>query len=270
MKRDPNVVFEGAIPENYDRYLGPVIFEPYAKDLAARARKVRPKSVLEIACGTGIVTRMLCDSLGPEVRIIATDLNPGMLVFARKKFNAYENVNWQEADAEKLPFQNGSFDAVICQFGLMFVPDKQAAMREAYRVLGRGGVFLFNVWDAMERNPYAWIAHRTIGSFFKTDPPTFYQIPFSFYDDRSIRELLRVAGFSKIEAQSLNLPCSSVSAGEFATGLARGNPVASAIQERGVNIEDVIDALGRELAKNGGAAPFQNKMQAIIWSAVRE
>ena len=132
-------------PQNYDRYLGPVLFEPFAKDMAARLKDEQPKNVLEIACGTGIVTRRLRDSLAPAVRLVATDLNPGMLAFAQRKFSESENLEWQEADAGALPFDDGSFDAVVCQFGLMFVPDKEAAMRECYRVLSSGGVFLFNV-----------------------------------------------------------------------------------------------------------------------------
>ena len=144
MKRDPNVIFEGPIPENYDRSLGPALFEPFAKDMAARLKGEQPKNVLELACGTGILTRRLRDGLATGVRLVATDLNPGMLAFAQRKFSPNENLEWQEADAGALPFDDGSFDAVVCQFGLMFVPDKESVMRECYRILTSGGVFLFN------------------------------------------------------------------------------------------------------------------------------
>jgi ubiquinone/menaquinone biosynthesis C-methylase UbiE len=124
VKRDPNVVFEGSIPASYDRYLGPTLFEPFAKDLAARLPNKQLTNLLEIACGTGILTRRLRDTLAPEAQLVATDLNPGMLAFAQGKFGANKNLKWQEADAGALPFDDGSFDAVVCQFGVMFVPDK--------------------------------------------------------------------------------------------------------------------------------------------------
>jgi ubiquinone/menaquinone biosynthesis C-methylase UbiE len=148
VKCDPNVVFEGSIPKHYDRLLGPTLFEPFADDIVVRLRRTRPKNLLEIASGTGILTPKLRQAF-PNTRIVATDLNPAMLEFAQRKFTSGEDVTWQEADASELPFSSDAFDTVVCQFGLMFVPDKQAAMREAHRVLNRGGVFLFNVWDSM-------------------------------------------------------------------------------------------------------------------------
>ena len=270
MKRDPNVIFEGSIPANYDRYLGPALFEPFAKDMAARLKDEQPKNVLEIACGTGILTRRLRDSLAPAVRLVATDLNPGMLAFAQGKFSASENLEWQEADAGALPFDEGSFDAVVCQFGLMFVPNKELVMRECYRILSPGGVFLFSVWDSIERNPFGQIAHRTIASFFDHDPPSFYELPFGFYDADLIRGLLQSAGFKAIAASLVMLPCLSSSAADFAIGLVCGNPVSTAIHERGVEIDDIVKAVTREIAQRCGATPVESTMQAFVWRAVRE
>ncbi len=270
MKRDPNVIFEGSIPENYDRYLGPAFFEPFAKDMAARLQRDRPRNVLELACGTGILTHRLRDSLAPTVRFVATDLNPGMLAFAQAKFRANENLVWQEADAGALPFPDGSFDAIVCQFGLMFVPDKESAMCESYRVLNAEGVFLFNVWDSMERNPIGRIARETISSFFERDAPNFYELPFGFYDADLIRGLLQRAGFKVIETSLVTLPCRSSSAADLAVGLVRGNPVATAIEERGVDVEDVIRAVSEKIAEGYGAAPVESTMQALVWRAVHE
>jgi len=154
VKRDRNVLFQGSVPENYDRYLGPVIFEPWAEDLVLRLAGKKYERILEIACGTGIVTRRLRDALPATTEIIATDLNSDMFEFAKPKFSSGENVVWQQADASDLPFPNYLFDAVVCQFGLMFVPDKAATMGESYRVLRPGGVFLFNVWDGFAANPF--------------------------------------------------------------------------------------------------------------------
>ena len=270
MTRDPNIAFEGSIPENYDRYLGPAFFEPFAQDLAGRVSREKPAKVLEIACGTGIVTRRLRERLSPEVQIVATDLNPDMFAFAQRKFSANQNIEWQQADAVALPFPDRSFDAIVCQFGLMFVPDKQAAMHECHRVLGPGGVFLFNVWDAIEHNPLARIAHETIASFFDRDPPTFYEVPFGFHDVDLIQELLAKAAFKSIESSLLTLPCRSPSAAEFAIGLVRGNPVVGAIEERGVNVQDVERAVSQKIATNYGAAPVEGTMQACVWRAIRE
>jgi len=269
MTRDRNVLFQGPIPGNYDRFLGPVIFEPYAEDLAARLRGRSFERVLEIACGTGIVTRRLRNALPAETQIIATDLNSDMFEFAKAKFKADENVRWQQADALALPFPDNSFDAVVCQFGFMFVPDKPAAMREAHRVLRRGGVFLFNVWDSLEANPFAQIAHTTIASFFDHDPPKFYEIPFSLYDLDFTRTILQNAGFAKTESFVEGRRCRSNSAKDFATGLIRGNPVGGEATERGVNPDDIIAAVAEKLSERFGSAPMEGPMQAIIWQSIK-
>jgi ubiquinone/menaquinone biosynthesis C-methylase UbiE len=269
MTADPNVVFSGAIPENYDRYLGPVLFEPYARDLVERLGPRKPRSVLEIACGSGILTHRLRAQFGSEVYIVATDLNAPMLEYARAKFPGAENLEWQVADACALPFGDESFDAVICQFGLMFAPDKEAAMGEAYRVLRAGGVFVFNVWDSLEKNPFAQIAHETIASFFDRDPPNFYEIPFSMHDARAIRTSLKKVGFDAIESSLVTLPLRAASAEEFAIGLVRGNPTATAIEERGGKIDNVIGAVAEKIAEQFGGAPAQSTMQALAWSAER-
>jgi len=269
MERDRNVIFAGEIPGNYDRYLGPVIFEPYAHDLASRLADQKLQRVLEVACGTGIVTRRLRDALPAKTEIVATDLNPDMFEFAKAKFKTGENIRWQQADASALPFPDDSFDAVVCQFGYMFVPDKPAAMRESFRVLRKGGVFLFNVWGSFDANPFAEIAHTTISSFFDRDPPKFYEIPFSLHDSKIVQELLQNAGFAEIESFSETKPCRSPSAEDFATGLVRGNPVGAEAAERGVNPEKLIEAVAQCLAKRFGAAPLESAMQAIVWKAVK-
>lgn len=265
--KDPNVLFRGTIPENYDRFLGPVIFEPFAKDLVGRLPADKLKSVLEIACGTGIVTRRLRDALPDTTEIVATDLNADMFEFAKPKFKTNENVRWQEADASALPFPANSFDAAVCQFGLMFVPDKAAAMHESHRILRSGGIFLFNVWDSFESNPFGQIANTTIASFFDHDPPRFYELPFGFHDSKLIRKLLCDAGFEQIESFSETKPCRSASAKAFATGLVRGNPVGAELVQRGVDPAKVIDAVATKLVESFGADPMEGVMRAIIWHA---
>lgn len=269
MERDRNVLFQGAIPKHYDRYLGPVIFEPFARDIARRLLDRKIESLLEIACGTGIVTRHLRDTVPLRIPITATDLNPDMFEFAKPKFKDGENVRWQQADACALPFPDGAFDAVVCQFGLMFVPEKNVAVRESYRVLNRNGLFLFNVWDSFNANAFGEIAHVTIGSFFKNEPPKFYEIPFSLYDSKSVHELLEGAGFEQIESFVESKPCRATSAKEFATGLIRGNPVATEAKERGVDPDELIDAVAKRIAERFGDAPVESMMRAIVWHATK-
>ena len=266
---DQNALFAGSIPGHYDRYLGPSFFEPFADDMAGRLDPARHRNVLEIACGTGIVTRRLWDRLSPELNLVATDLNPAMLAVAQTKFAQGENVVWREVDATALPFPDASFDAAVCQFGVMFFPDKEAAMRETHRVLNPGGLFLFNVWDSLDQNPVARLAHETVASFFEEDPPTFYQTPFGFYDAAVILRLLQTAGFDEIEISAVQLPCRSQSAAAFALGLVRGNPIATAIEERGGDLERVVQAVAREIAERFGAAPVETTMQALVCRAVR-
>src|SRR5438034_4528997 len=189
-----NAQFAGSIPAAYDRYLGPVLFPPYAEDLAARLKVDANGSVLELACGTGILTRILRDRLPAATRLVATDLNEPMIQNAAQKFRQGEAVEWRQADASSLPFDDASFDAVACQFGIMFVPDKALSAREARRVLKPGGVFLFNVWDSMEHNDLGRIAHETISSFFGMGPPTFHQAPFGSQRRNEISPLRESVG----------------------------------------------------------------------------
>jgi len=178
-----NVQFAGSIPEFYDRHLGPVIFEPYAKEMAQRiGRLVSGGSVLETACGTGILTAHLRKVLPDATLLIASDLNQAMIDIACSKQGMPSNIEWKQADASALPFPARTFSAVVNQFGMMFIPEKSAAIQEAKRVLMEGGLFAFSVWDSLEHNHFGRTAHDVVTSFFDSDPPTFYQIPFGFHD----------------------------------------------------------------------------------------
>lgn len=265
-----NVAFVGSIPENYDRYLGPVLFEPYAKDLAERVNVPDGGSLLEVACGTGIVTRQLRDRLSPSVRIVATDLNEAMFKFASQKFRANENIEWKPADALDLPFRDESFDAVVCQFGLMFFPDKQQGVNEAFRVLKPNGQFIVSVWDDIEHVDLAKAAEIVIKQFFPENPPDFYDIPFSFHEPEKLRSLLTSAGFREIKIDVVAFPCVSASAQDAAHGLIHGNPVITAINERDpAKAPEVEAALAEKIAVQFGSAPVNARMQAIVCSGVR-
>ncbi len=267
---EQHVAFVGSIPENYDRYLGPALFEPYAADLVERIKVPDGASVLELACGTGIVTRRLRDHLPPGVKLVATDLNEAMMAYAARKFRPGEAIEWKQADAANLPFDDQSFDVVVCQFGLMFVPDKARAVREAYRVLKPGGTFLFSVWDAIEQNDLCHIAHTTISTFFEDDPPNFYEVPFCMHDPEVILSFLTAAGFNDSQVSLVTLPCISPSAVEAATGLVKGNPVRAAIEERNpAALPEIVEAVAKAVAARCGDNPVRASMQAFIGTGVR-
>jgi len=197
---DSASAFSGDIPRNYDRDLGPIIFAGYAADMAQRVASGGAQTVLETASGSGIVTRALRDVLPAAAHLTATDLNADMLDIARAKFRADERVELQPADAAALPFPDGSFDTVVCQFGVMFFPDKDQGYKEVHRVLTPGGRFLFSVWDAHRHNAYGRIVHETIGRFFPANPPSFFAVPFGYHLIDPIKESLLTAGFEKIVA----------------------------------------------------------------------
>lgn len=256
--------FVGSIPEIYEKHLVPVIFDPFARDLASRMGPRVEGSVLEIACGTGVLTRTMVPCLADDARLIATDLNEAMLRLAEQRTPRDPRVSFRTADGMALPFPDGAFDRVVCQFGVMFYPDRMNGLREARRVLKPGGVFLFNVWDRFDRNPFGRLAHQTIASFFPQDPPTFYFTPFGFHDPDLLQSLLRTAGFRQVETTYADAMAVAPTARDFATGLVRGNPVAAEIAERGVDADRVVDALEAELAREGGAKPHRSPMRALV------
>jgi ubiquinone/menaquinone biosynthesis C-methylase UbiE len=267
---DANTAFAGTIPQRYDEYLGPLFFEPYAADLAPRLRLDAGDALLELACGTGILTEHLVTGLTRGASLTATDLNEAMLAIAQKKIDQTEPVTWQAADACALPFDDDWFDAVVCQFGVMFFPDKPLAFREVHRVLHPGGSFVFSVWDSLAANPLDRIAQDVIARFFTADPPNFHDVPHSMYDVGAVESLLRDAGFAVVEAETKAMTARSVSAHHAATGLVTGTPVAHAIHERATaSSEAIIAAVATALAAEGGEAPLTLPMRAHIFTARR-
>jgi ubiquinone/menaquinone biosynthesis C-methylase UbiE len=245
--------FVGSIPENYDAGLGPQLFDGYAEDLARRVAELDPGAVLELAAGTGIVTRKLRDVLASDCDLLASDLNPPMLEVAQAKFRPDERVRFERADANDLEFEDGRFDVVACQFGVMFFPDKDRSYAEVRRVLKTGGSYVFNVWGPWDANPFANITHEVVASFFPEDPPGFYKVPFSYHDPDEIRASLLRAGFNQVEVEPVSLKSTIRSTGSFAKGLVFGNPLYEEIITRGGDPESiyaaVTEAIDRHLGK---------------------
>ena len=202
-------LFAGSIPENYDRYLVPLIFEVFADDIAQRAAALSPRTVLETAAGSGVVTRALAPRLPPDANYVVTDLNQPMLDYAATRQVADHRISWRRADAQALPFEDGAFDLVCCQFGIMFLPDRQSGYREARRVLKPGGCFLFNVWDRIEENVFANDVTNALAEFFPNDPPRFLaRTPHGYHDTALIRSELEQAGFSSVVIETrADHPC---------------------------------------------------------------
>lgn len=261
--------FVGNIPQHYDQGLGPIIFAEYAVDIARRSAAGRPARVLETAAGTGIVTRELRDALPDGTQLTATDLNPPMLDLARSKFRPGEQVSFQSADAIALPFADQSFDAMVCQFGLMFYPDKAKSFSEACRVLVPGGRYLLSVWDSHRYNPFGRIAHEVAAGFFPSDPPQFYSVPFSCHQLDPVKEMLIAAGFGGVEITVIRQERELADVARFARSAVFGNPLIDQIRSRGgVDPERVVDALERQYRREFGD-PGRMSIQAIVFSAAR-
>jgi ubiquinone/menaquinone biosynthesis C-methylase UbiE len=260
-------VFAGSIPELYDRHLGDMLFAPYAEHLAKRAAAQSPKNVLEVAAGTGIVTRALHAAL-PSATIVATDLNNAMIAHAATRLTA-ANVTWRQADAMSLPFDDASFDLVVCQFGVMFFPDRTQAFREARRVLAPGGCYLFTMWASIEHSPLAAIVARAAADAFPNDPPNFLtRTPYGHGDPAVTERELRAAGFTNVEIASVDMPSHANSAYDPAIGFCQGTPLRSEIESRdAARLATVTESAARAVATQYGDGRIEATMRAFVFDA---
>ena len=263
-------LFSGSIPENYDRYMVPLIFEAYAIDIAKRAAALLPNAVLEIAAGTGVVTRMLAPKLSPDARYTVTDLNQPMLDYAASKQPPDSRITWRQADAMSLPFEDASFDLVCCQFGAMFFPDRTGAYKEAKRVLKPGGHFLFNVWDRIEENVFADDVTNALAKIFPNDPPRFLaRTPHGYHDTALIQRELESAGFSHVAIETRAEQSRASSPRIPAVAYCQGTVLRSEIIERDAErLDAATDYAERALADRHGKGDVVAKIQAHVITAV--
>ena len=263
--------FAGSIPKLYDTHLVPLIFAPYATDLAARVAAVARKRVLEMAAGTGVVTRAMAAALPDDVEIVATDLNQPMLDQAAAVGTA-RPVQWRQADAMSLPFDDARFDAVVCQFGVMFFPDKAKAHAEARRVLRPGGLFVFNVWDRIDDNEFAHAITAALETLFPADPPRFLaRTPHGYCDRQQIANDLRSGGFTAAPRFDIVTARSRAdSAHAAALAYCQGTPLRNEIEARdAAKLEEATAAAAEAIARKFGRGAVDGKTQAIVVSVTR-
>ena len=259
-------IFAGSIPENYDRYMVPLIFEPFAADMARRAASLSPGAVLEVAAGTGVVTRALAPKLSPGASYVVTDLNQPMLDFAASRQAPDSRIQWRQADALALPFENATFDLVCCQFGAMFFPDRTAGYREAKRVLKPGGHFLFNVWDRIEENMFANDVTNALAEIFPDDPPRFLaRTPHGYHDTALIRSELESAGFSRVAIETRAEQSRASSPRLPAVAYCQGTVLRTEIEARDAGkLEAATDHVAAAIAARHGSGEVAAKIQAHV------
>jgi ubiquinone/menaquinone biosynthesis C-methylase UbiE len=259
-------MFAGSIPENYDRYMVPLIFESYARDMSQKASALSPKVVLETAAGSGVVTRALAPRLSPDARYVATDLNQPMLDYAAARQGRDDRISWQKVDAQALPFEDAAFDLVCCQFGVMFFPDRPSAYREARRLLKPGGCFLFNAWDRIEENVFADDVTNALAEFFPDDPPRFMaRIPHGYHDTALIRSDLAKSGFSNVTIETKAEQSRAPSPRYAAIAYCQGTPLRNEIEARGAEkLEAATDHAAAAIARKHGSGEVVAKIQAHV------
>jgi SAM-dependent methyltransferase len=260
--------FAGTIPENYERYFVPLIFAEYAEMLAEKEERGDGINILETACGTGVVTRSIAKRMDAGSRAVATDFNEPMLEEAMKALGPSDAVDFKQADAMYLPFEDETFDAVVCQFGVMFFPDRRTAYREAARVLKDGGKFHFNVWDSLEHNHFAQTVHNAGLEMYPEDPPKFFELPYGYYDIRLIVAELQESGFSDIDISVRPLTTAAKSARHLAKAYCAGSPFANEVAARNTHsLDEAVDKFETAILKEYGDGPISAKMQAFQISA---
>lgn len=271
MTSETDKVFAGTIPDVYDEYLVPLIFEAYASDLATRVASFEPQSVLETAAGSGVVTRALAPLLSQQVGYTVTDLNQPMLDRASKRQPADTRIRWKQADALDLPFEDESFDVICCQFGVMFFPDKVKGYRAALRTLRDGGKFIFNVWDRIEENEFADSVTRTASECFPEDPPRFLaRTPHGYHDVALIEAELDAAGFRSIEVHTVIGESRADNPRLPAVAYCQGTPLRNELEARDPSkIETVTDMAAMDLERKFGPGPITGKIQGHVLIATR-
>jgi ubiquinone/menaquinone biosynthesis C-methylase UbiE len=259
--------FTGPIALHYDTYLGPMFFEAYAIEVVSRVDASSVQHALELCCGTGRVTNHLRRALRDSAKLVASDLGPDMLAVAKEKLKTAD-IEWKTIDAQQIPFDNNSFDLVVCCFGYMFTEDKSRAFAEALRVLRPTGTLLFTTWDILEHNEASYIFRKTLKKYFGDSLPDTYNLPFSMHDPSQIKELLQSTGFLRSSVEFVEKNSFCVSAKTAAYAMVQGGSLYNEIMKRNPQwLPEIQSAVESELASRFGAAPMIAPMRAILGQA---
>ncbi len=258
-----DAAWQGSMPEVYDRALVPVLFDPFAIELTRRVVGYAPQTILEVAAGTGVLTAALARAM-PDAELLATDLNPAMVGYAASRV---PSASWQAADATDLPFPDDSVDVAVCQFGVMFFPDKRAAFHELGRVLRPGGRLLFVTWDLVETSPFPAALVESLTAVLPERPPDFVvRIPHGYADPERIRADVAAGGFETATVERVVLRGRAPSAASVAEGFALGTPLRFALQDRGP-LDELARQLGEEMTARLGDGPIEGELAAFVVTA---
>jgi SAM-dependent methyltransferase len=270
-ERDGDTVWAGSVPDVYERLIVPLIMEPYARELAQRVVALNPARVLELAAGTGVVTRAALDVLPPTTEYVATDLNPDMLDQAMR-VGTSRPVQFEQADAMALPFEADTFDLVLCQFGVMFFPDKPAAFAEAHRVLRAGGRFVFAVWGPLGDNDVADAVTDAIIAMFPEEPPLYLRrTPYAYFDEANIRRDLSGGGFTDVDIEVVDARSQAPTAYDAAKAFVEGTPLRDEIEARAPGqVEAATAAAAAEVARRLGDTDIDGRISALVVTATKQ
>ncbi|MBB2798015.1 methyltransferase domain-containing protein [Rhizobium sophoriradicis] len=266
----PLTSFGEDVAEVYQTLLVPLLFEPYASEMVIVAERFKPVSVLEVAAGTGALTRALRARLDPAAEIVATDLSQAMIDVGAPSLTL-SRTHWMHADAQDLPFAHAMFDLVICQFGVMFFPDKLKAYGEAKRVLRSGGHFLFSTWDSLAANDFARCVNECLTQLFPSDPPDFLErLPYSYFDPDTIKAQVSSAGFEAVSCDRVTLTSSAATAHHVAAAFCKGSPLRGEIELRAPErMSEIVDEVAEQVASRYGASPSGGMSAFIVTGRVR-
>ncbi len=268
--KDKPIVFDSSVAQNYDDLLGAFMFEPFALDLLEKSNIAGVENVLELACGTGRVTNHLAEFLPSKASLTATDINPGMISVAQKRITS-PNIKWETADISNLPYDDNSFDLIVCQFGIMFVPEKVNALKEIYRVLQPGGKLIFNTWGPISNNKAWQLSNLVVNSFLGKEPTTIFEEgPFCMSDEKIVLDQLEQAGFRDKKAISVTKNSEIQSAEIAAKGFIIGLPTLNLINARIPHLLfDIIEKLEEKLSIELGESPLKTTFQAWSFEAIK-